>query len=170
LPFSYGPGTVFSSAITVAWLIHALRTWASTRGAVVIGSEAKFAVSPRTGRKPDTSVFFTRARKLPRRGAGRHPPDLMIEVVSRRARDRRRDRIEKLGEYAAFGVRWYWLVDPYARTVEVLQLGEDGRYTHALDAAEGTVSVPGCEGLALDLSTLWSEIDALVEEEGPESD
>jgi Uma2 family endonuclease len=126
--------------------------------------------SKRCGRKPDLSVFLTRDRKLPRRGAARIPPNVVIEVVSRRARDRRRDRIEKLGEYAAFGVRWYWLVDPYARSLEVLELGEGGWYTHALDAAEGVVAVPGCEGLTLDLSAIWREIDELIEEEGPESD
>ena len=57
-------------------------------------------------------MFLTRALKLPRRGATRHPPDIMIEVVSPDPRDRRRDRIEKLREYATFGVRGYWLVDP----------------------------------------------------------
>lgn len=85
-------------------------------------------------------------------------------------RERCYPRPEKLGEYAAFGVRWYWLVDPYARSLEVLQLGEAGRYIHALDVVDGVVVVPGCEGLTLDLSALWREIDELVEEEGPESD
>jgi len=160
----------FPHEIVVRWLIHALASWALSRGAVVIGSEAKFAVSGRSGRKPDVSVFLSRDRKLPRRGASLIPPDVAIEVVSRRARDRRRDRIEKLGEYAAFGVRWYWLVDPEARSLEVLQLGDGGRYIHALDAAEGVVAVPGCDGLTLDLDAIWREVDELVEDAGPSSD
>jgi len=154
--------------VILAALLRVLILWTHPRRGLVIASEAKYALTKRRGRKPDLSVFLTRDRKLPRRGAARIPPDIMVEILSPRPRDHRRDRIQKLNEYAAFGVRWYWLVDPEARTIEVLRLGDDGHYTHALDAAEGTVEVPGCEGLALDLDALWREIDELVEGEGTE--
>jgi Uma2 family endonuclease len=155
--------------VIVSALLYVLLTWARGRGGRVLPSETKYALSRRRGRKPDISVFLTRDRKLPRRGATPYPPDLMIEVVSPDPRDRRRDRIEKLQEYAAFGVRWYWLVDPEARTLEILKLGEDGRYVHALDAAEGTLEVPGCEGLTLDLGALWHELDEEIEADSPPS-
>jgi Uma2 family endonuclease len=158
----------FPHEIAVRWLIHALASWALVSRAVVIGSEAKFALSSRSGRKPDLSVFLSRERKLPRRGAARRPPDIMVELVSRRARDRRRDRIEKHREYAAFGVRWYWIVDPYAKTFEILRLGGEGQYTSALVADEGAVAIPGCEGLTLDLDAMWREIDELTEDEEDE--
>jgi len=151
--------------VVVSALLYVLLAWARPRGGRVLASEAKYALSPRRGRKPDISVFLTRAHKLPPRGATRHPPDVMIEVVSPDPRDHRRDRIEKLREYAAFGVRWYWLVDPRARTLEILELGEDAHYIHAADAAEGTVLVPGCEGLTLDLDALWRELDEEIEVE-----
>ena len=153
--------------VIVSALLYLLLTWARPRGGRVLASETKYALSARRGRKPDVSVFLTRDRKLPRRGATRHPPDLVIEVISPDPRDRRRDRIDKLREYAAFGVRWYWLVDPEARTLEILRLGEGGAYVHALDAAEGTLDVPGCEGLTLDLDALWREIDEEIEAEAP---
>jgi Uma2 family endonuclease len=149
--------------VIVSALLHVLLAWTRPRGGRVLASGAKYALSARNGRKPDISVFLTRALKLPRRGATRHPPDIMIEVVSPEPRDRRRDRIEKLREYATFGARWYWLVDPEARSLEILRLGEDGLYIHALDAAEGTIDVAGCEGLTLDLDALWREIDEDIE-------
>ena len=46
-----------------------------------------------------------------------------VEIVSPGARDVRRDRIEKPSEYAAFGVRRLWLIDPEARTIEGWVLG-----------------------------------------------
>lgn len=156
--------------VIVSALLYVLLAWARRGGRRVLASEAKYALSPRRGRKPDISVFLTRDRKLPRHGAIRHPPDIMIEVISPDPRDRRRDRIEKLREYAAFGVSWYWLVDPEARSLEILKLGEDGRYVHALDAAEGTIDVPGCDGLTLDLDALWRELEEDIEAEAPPSE
>jgi Uma2 family endonuclease len=153
--------------VVVSALLYVLLTWARRGKARVLASEAKYALAERRGRKPDISVFLTRDRKLPRRGAIRHPPDIMIEVISPEPRDRRRDRIEKLREYAAFRVRWYWLIDPEARSLEILKLGEDGHYVHALDTAEGTIDVPGCEGLTLDLDALWHELDEEIEAEAP---
>lgn len=153
----------FPHEIVLQALIRVLMAW--THDGLVFASEAKYALSKRRGRKPDISVFLTRDRKLPRRGAARIPPDIMIEIVSPRPRDHRRDRVQKLREYAAFGVPWYWIVDPAARTIEILRLGADGRYGHALDADDGTVEVPGCEGLTLDLDALWRQLDELVADE-----
>jgi Uma2 family endonuclease len=153
--------------VIVSALLYLLLAWARRGGRRVLASETKYALPRGRGRKPDISVFLTRDRKLPRRGAIRHPPDIMIEVISPDPRDRRRDRIEKLGEYAAFGVSWYWLFDPEARSLEILKLGEDGRYVHALDAADGTIAVPGCEGLTIDLDALWRELDDEIEPEAP---
>lgn len=153
--------------VIVSALLYVLLTWAREHGGRVLASDAKYALSSRRGRKPDISMVLQRDRKLPRRGAIQHPPDLVVEVISPDPRDRRRDRIEKLREYAVFGVRFYWLVDPDARTIEILKLGEDGYYIHALDAAEGTINVPGLEGLTLDLDALWRELDEEIEPEAP---
>jgi Uma2 family endonuclease len=153
--------------VIVSALLYVLLSWARERGGRVLASETKYALSTRRGRKPDISMFLRRDRKLPRRGAIQHPPDLVVEVISPDPRDRRRDRVEKLREYAAFGVRFYWLVDHEARTIEILKLGEDGYYIHALDAAEGIIVVPGLEGLTLDLDALWRELDEEIERDPP---
>jgi Uma2 family endonuclease len=51
-------------------------------------------------------------------------PDLVVEVLS--PSTRRRDRVLKAKRYAEFGVRELWLVDPDARTIEVLTGGPKG--------------------------------------------
>ncbi len=146
----------------VSWLVGLLRAWIIARGGFVFGSEGKFVVGHRRGRKPDVSVFFPGAAVLPRRGAVRVPPDIVVEVISPTPRDRRRDRVEKPDDYAAFGVRYYWLIDPEERSLEILALGPDGKYARALGAVSGRIAdVPGCDALVIDLDELWAEIDRL---------
>jgi len=148
--------------LLVILLGQILSNWISPRGGLVAGSEAKFAVAPRRGRKPDLTVYLPGSRRPPARGLIRVPPDIAIEIVSPTPRDGRRDRVEKLGDYAAFGVAWYWLLDPQLRSLEILELDSQGRYFHALGASTGTLEkIPGCEGLTLDLDALWTAIDSL---------
>ena len=142
--------------IIVMFLGEAFRGWLRGKGGIVMGSEAKFALHARRGRKPDVSVYLPGTRKPPLRGVIPVPPDIAVEVVSPTPRDSRRDRVEKVADYAAFGVRWYWIVDPELRTLEILELGADGRYVHALGAIDRVVEVvPGCSGLVIDLPGLW---------------
>jgi Uma2 family endonuclease len=145
--------------IVVAWFVAVLRLWARRRGGFALGSEAKIAVGPRRGRKPDVSVFVG-ARPALGATLVRVAPHLVVEVVSERPRDARRDRVEKIHDYAAAGVKYYWIVDPQLRTLEILERGARGRFAHVLDVSAGRVDrVPGCEGLALDLDDLWREVD-----------
>ncbi|MBI2388672.1 MAG: Uma2 family endonuclease [Deltaproteobacteria bacterium] len=146
--------------LVVSWLIRVLGGWFVPRGGFVLGSESKVAVSARRGRKPDVVVFFT-SRGLPPRQSSltRSPPDVVIEVVTATPRDQRRDRVEKKADYAAFGVAQYWIVDPEARTFEILARRDDGRFVELLAASEGAHDVPSCDGLRLDLDALWSELE-----------
>jgi Uma2 family endonuclease len=148
--------------ILVAWLVRTLGNWLAPRRGFVFGSEAKLAISPTRGRKPDVSVYLPGRPPLPARGAVPIPPDVAIEVVSPTPRDGRRDRVEKMADYAAFGVRYYWIIEPELRTLEIYERGSDGRYIYTLGATTGIIEdVAGCAGLVLDLDSMWEEIDRL---------
>ena len=147
--------------LVVIWLGQVLRNWLGRNG-FVFGSEGKYAVRSDRGRKPDLAVYLhPETRRPPARGLVRVPPDIVVEVVSPSPRDERRDRIEKMDEYAAFGVAWYWIIDPRLLSLEIFEL-TSGRYARAARATEGRFeTVPGCPGLQLDLDEIWSEIARL---------
>jgi Uma2 family endonuclease len=153
--------------IVVAWLVRVLGEWSLQRRAFVVGSEAKIAVGPRSGRKPDVSVFLGEYPPV-NTTLARRPPHMVIEVVSPRSRDARRDRIDKIQDYASAGVRFYWLIDPKRRTLEILRREANKRFARALDSSAGRVErVPGCEGLVLDLDQLWREVDRAIRASRP---
>jgi Uma2 family endonuclease len=82
-------------------------------------------------------------------------PDWICEVVS--PSTAAIDRVTKLSIYAREKVPYAWLVDPLARTLEVLRL-DDGRWT-ILSTWSGLVTVRArpFEAIDLDLSLLWED-------------
>src|SRR5262249_33043045 len=130
--------------LTVSWFVIVFGNWLLKHGGRVTASESKYALPGRRGRKPDLSVFLP---GHPRPGGDERvislPPDIAVEVITPTPRDERRDRIEKAREYARFGVRWYWLVNPAVRTIEILARDSKGRYTHLVGASDGRLKVPG---------------------------
>jgi Uma2 family endonuclease len=149
--------------LIVIWLGAVFRAWLTGRGGLVGGSEVKLAVAPGRGRKADVFVYLP-GQPLPslRAPLVEVPPSIVIEVVTPTPRDARRDRVEKVDDYASFGVPFYWIVDPELKTLEIWELNEKGRYVRALGASEELITeVPGCDGLTLDLLGLWAEIELL---------
>jgi len=147
--------------LAVTWLIALFREWLGKRG-FVFSSDVRMALSDQLGRKPDVAVFLPGGHHPPRRGALQHPPDIVVEVVTPSPKDERRDRVEKMTEYAAFGVHFYWLVDPALGSLEIFELGKDNRYTKVLGETEGVITpVPGCTGLELSLNELWDDLNRL---------
>lgn len=72
--------------------------------------------------------------------------DLAVEVIS--LGNRERDRIKKRDLYEQYGIKEYWLIDPEAKTVEVLFL-EHGRYDLHMRCKPGEIArsklLPGFE-------------------------
>jgi Uma2 family endonuclease len=150
--------------LAVSWLIALFRSWLGASG-FVFGSELKLMTSANTGRKPDVAVFLPGTKPPPRRGPVRVPPDVLVEVVTPSPRDERRDRIAKMAEYATFGVRYYWLVDPALGSLEIFERTPEARYQKLVGVVDGSVdAVPGCAGLSLDVDALWAELGRLGED------
>jgi Uma2 family endonuclease len=82
-------------------------------------------------------------------------PDWVCEVLS--PSTRRFDLNEKRSSYAGHGVRFLWLIDPPARTLEAQRL-EGGAWTPIAtlrDSAE--VRLPPFEAITFPLATLWTD-------------
>lgn len=74
--------------------------------------------------------------------------DLVIEVLSHRAAERRHDLVTKRREYARAGISEYWIVDPKNSEITVLRLGKQryivaGKYGSKEQAQ--SVLLPGFE-------------------------
>jgi Uma2 family endonuclease len=82
-------------------------------------------------------------------------PDWVCEILSPSTASL--DRAKKLGIYAREGVGHAWLMDPIARTLEVLRL-ESGRWTIMVThAGDDTVRVEPFEALEFSLGEFWVE-------------
>jgi Uma2 family endonuclease len=118
--------------------------WKHNLGKVVSGP-VDMVLSPHRAMQPDV-VFISRERLDIIAKTINGPVDLAVEVIS--LGDRNRDRIEKRDLYEQYGIKEYWLIDPEAQTIEVLQL-DKGRYqllTHATSGQKAASKLlPGFE-------------------------
>jgi len=85
------------------------------------------------------------------------PPDLVIEVVS--PSNRGRDLLTKRALYARAGVREYWLVDPDARTIEILTLDRDAFHLAVTASGDETPESPLLGPLPATAADLFAGID-----------
>ena len=97
-----------------------------------------------------------RMPRLPETAYFEIPPDWVCEVLS--PSTVRLDREKKLRVYAEHGVGHAWLVDPIARTLEVLRRGDnDGWALVATHAGDVTARIEPFDAIELRLGLLWAE-------------
>jgi Uma2 family endonuclease len=89
------------------------------------------------------------------------PPDWVCEVLSPATASL--DRARKLPVYARHGVVHAWLVDPVARTLEVLALRHGLWTIVATYSSTGEIRAEPFEAATIDLSMLWGEPPQPVE-------
>jgi Uma2 family endonuclease len=82
------------------------------------------------------------------------PPDLVVEVLS--PSGIRYDRVRKRDIYRYYGVREYWIVDPVARTIEVLHWeGGDRVELREVFAENDTARSRLWPALTVELNGIW---------------
>jgi Uma2 family endonuclease len=97
----------------------------------------------------------SRMPRLPETAFFPLPPDWICEVLSPSTSSL--DRVQKLAIYAREGIGHAWLIDPEARTLEVLRL-EDGRWTIlAAHAGNEIVRAEPFAEIEFDLRSLWAD-------------
>jgi Uma2 family endonuclease len=112
-------------------------------------------------RHPDLGIVFMNAGRDEK---GNPRPDLVAEVVS--ASSRVRDYQTKREEYLAYGIREYWIVDPFQRRVTVLIRQGEGaeaswlEHTFEEDQVIASVVLPGLQATVADLwhNVRWDEL------------
>lgn len=80
-------------------------------------------------------------------------PDWLCEVLS--PSTARLDRVAKLPLYAHVGVQHVWLLDPLARTLEVLRLVSGGWLVVATFGGDDAVEAEPFDALPISLARLW---------------
>ncbi|MGV3719327.1 MAG: Uma2 family endonuclease [Actinomycetota bacterium] len=81
-------------------------------------------------------------------------PDVAWEIIS--PDSERRDWQEKVPEYQEAGIREYWIVNPYVKTVWLLRLNPEGRY-ESVEAVDGKLTSSVIPGFWLRPDWLWSD-------------
>lgn len=105
-------------------------------------------VNPQKFREPD--IIFTRSDAPAESDGDKYldSAELVIEIISEGASNRKRDLIDKRADYATAGIAEYWVVDPEPQEVTVLRL-QGSEYADSgplgiSDVVRSTV-VPGFE-------------------------
>ena len=116
-------------------------------------ADGRSAVELIDERKPDLVFLDTSSlSRLSERGL-EGPPTLAVEIIS--PYSARIDRVRKLQLYAQFGVPYYWIVAPDARTVEAYTLVDKAYEPSGSVILSTPGSLPPFADLVLDPAAIW---------------
>lgn len=113
---------------------------------------------------PDVVWYSLASLQAHRRPDGKFygPPDLAVEVLSKGKKNEKRDRELKPARYAFWGVREYWLVDRFARTVTVHRPAGPNYVIAAILGEADTLSSPLLAGFACPVRELFADLPPAI--------
>jgi Uma2 family endonuclease len=133
--------------------------WERPEGVIVDETLPNRYVRTSAGRRLADRVIWAGLGRRP--NPRKDPPTIAVEFVSRSARDRRRDYVEKRQEYREAGVKEYWIVDWFQRQMTVAFADGTERVVRETE----TYSTPLLPGFDLPLSLLLARADAWADQE-----
>jgi Uma2 family endonuclease len=139
----------------VWYLIQLLKSVVVPSGGEAFFAPIRMRIAEEIVREPDLMAFL---RKDDPRAADKYftGADLLMEVVSEGAEDRKRDYIDKRKEYEAAGITEYWIVDPHERKVTILAL-RDGKYVEHSVVKDGqTAQSALLPGMKTEVSNIFN--------------
>ena len=152
------PAPSWEHAVTVMNLILLLAPMVQALGGTLVTSPIDVFFQGADPVQPDILAILPGS---PASGRGRGvegAPDLIVEVLS--PSNRGHDLLTKRSLYARAGVREYWLVDPEARTLEILSLDRDAFHLAVAAAGDDTPTSPLLGPLAIAVDDLFPDLDA----------
>lgn len=108
--------------------------------------------------QPDIIVLLPESQAHPTERGVEGPPDVLVEVLS--PSNRGHDLLTKRALYARAGVREYWLVDPEARTIEILTLDRDAFHLAVAASGDESPVSPLLGPLPVTAADLFTGIDS----------
>jgi len=140
-----------------------------TLGIVVLAGYPMYMGEENPAREPDLMVVLNEHQDRLKTSYLEGAADLVVEIAS--PESVARGRGDKFIEYERFGVREYWLIDPFRREAKVHSLSTDGFYQDSGLDEKGRLVSKLLPGFVLTADVLWQEnlprgaaILALIEE------
>jgi Uma2 family endonuclease len=149
------PPAKWKHALIVRQMCKAFDAQLDAREALVVDTNFGLVIrqAPLTSRVPDVAVF-RRSTIVEQDGYIHSAPQLVVEVLS--PGNTRREREEKLADYASLGVPEVWVVSPEARTVEVLHL-ENGYLRSAQVLTQGILTPKHFPDVQIHIAEIWPD-------------
>ncbi len=124
--------------IAIKLLLKLLDTFVYKQNLGFVGSEKMLVSLTRNDYEPDICFFEKGKADFFKPDQMQFPtPDFVIEVLS--PSTEKHDRTTKFDDYAAHGVKEYWIIDAQHETIEQYFL-ENERYELLLKAKDGTIN------------------------------
>jgi Uma2 family endonuclease len=137
-----------------------LRNYQEThpQGAALDATLAEETIETRQNRRRADRVLWAGLGRLP---GPEEPPTIVVEFVSEGKANRERDYVAKRAEYREIGVKEYWVIDRFTKSLTVYRFaeGRDEELVFPSTHAYQTPLLPGYEfplGQLLRLAERWS--------------
>lgn len=144
----------------VGHLYKLLNTYVALHKLGFVGFEKTLVSLSRNDYEPDICYFDTAKAKKFKSDQMQFPvPNFVVEVLSESTE--RHDRVTKFNDYAAHGVKEYWIIDAKGKFVEQYEL-QDGDFQLLSKSKDGLIESVAVDGFAVQIKAIFNEADNLA--------